>query len=136
MKLSKKQAEVLATKIRSEILKTNSFIISESLRNAVVKFKAIEDEFDAKIEELQKAKAAHEKNLKKVLGSNWNNSIRGWQSADEIIKAIERNNIPSLNEIEDKIILKAMFASEKDMQSFMDSVVKEYSAKAKKAAHS
>lgn len=133
MKLSNKQAEVLATKIHSEIIKGNSFKISDSLRNAIQRFKDVEDDFDSKIEELEKAKDAHEKNLKKVLGASWNANIRAWNNAEQIIKAIENNAIPSIDQIEDKIILKAMFASEDDMQTFMDSVVKEYTSKQKKA---
>lgn len=131
MKLSQKQAELLAGEIRQRLIDQNVNAIAPILRAKIEKFK---EDRDALIELKNKAEAAidaHDKKLATIIGKDNLGKIRKYWDADNIIEELEKANIPSLDAIEGKIILKAMFVSADEMDKFVNDLVKEFSKKKK-----
>lgn len=131
MKLSQKQAELLAGEIRQRLIDQNVNAISPLLRAKIEKFK---EDRDALIELKNKAEAAidaHDKKLPAIIGKDNIGKIRKYWDADNIIEELEKANIPSLDTIEGKIILKAMFVSADEMDKFVNDLIKEFSKKKK-----
>ena len=134
MKLSQKQAELLAGEIRQRLIDQNVNAIAPILRAKIEKFK---EDRDALIELKNKAEEnidAHDKKLATIIGKNNLGKIRKYWDADNIIEELEKANIPSLDTIEGKIILKAMFISAEEMDKFVNDLVKEFSKKKKVAS--
>lgn len=131
MKLSQKQAELLAKEIRNRLLAQGVNEVSPLLKAKIEKFK---EERDVLIEQKDKAEAAienHDKKLGNIVGKENTKKIRCYWDADIIIEELEKANIPSLETIEGKIILKAMFVSADEMDKFVNELVKEFSKKKK-----
>jgi len=127
MKISQKQASLLAKEIYGKLLKTKTQRVSENQKEAIKKFcdkrMALNQEKAKVQDEINK----HDATLKKILGGV--GGIYGGDSMTRIIEKLQEKQFPSISEIEDKIILKSMFETEDDMQKFVDGLVKEFSKK-------
>jgi len=75
------------------------------------------------VEEINK----HEGSLFKITGKI--NRLYGSDTLQTMIDKVEEKNIPSVSEIEDEILLKSMFKSEEDMETFVNGIVKKYEKK-------
>lgn len=131
MKLSAKQSGLLAAEIRQRIIESGVNSVSPILKAKIEKFK---EERDALIEKKNKAEEAidiHDKKLTAIVGKENLKKIRKYWDVDNIIDELEKCNVPTLEEIESKIILKAMFVSADEMDNFINDLVKAFSKKKK-----
>lgn len=128
MKVSQKQASLLAQEILKELKNKKLFVVSDSLRAKVREFVSKREKLTAEKDRAEKQLDAHDESFSKLTGSNRN--VRMYWKEKMICEELEKGNVPSLSELEDKIILKAMFSSEDDMKIFIESVIKEYTKKA------
>jgi hypothetical protein len=131
MKLSQKQAELLAGEIRQRLIDQNVNAIAPILRAKIEKFKEDRDVLIELKNKAEEAIDAHDKKLAAIIGKDKMGKIRKYWDADNIIEELEKANIPSLDAIEGKIILKAMFVSADEMDKFVNDLVKEFSKKKK-----
>ena len=127
MKLSQKQSQLLAAEVLSAIKKQGLCSVPEATIQKIRKWKETRDRLLKVEKEHEDARRKHDTTLAaitgRVSGVYPNNSIA------DIVDKIKEANVPSLSEIEDKIVLKAMFTTEEDLQAFVQSIVKEFSKK-------
>lgn len=129
MKISNKQATLLAQEIFERLSKSNTFKVPAELVSKIKAFKKYRNKLQEDIKKLENELSEHDKKLPSIVGKANSRNIRGYYDEDNILEKLEQANIPSIQQIEDKIILKAMFASEDDMESFVEKMVKEFSTK-------
>jgi hypothetical protein len=129
MKLSSKQAEVLAAEIHSKILSSHTSKIDPHLKSKIEAFKEERGVLDDAVKEAEQSLENHDKKLKRIIGKQWTNKIRNYWDADNIIEEIGKASVPTISQIEDKVILKAMFASADDMEKFVNDMVKDFTKK-------
>lgn len=126
MKISQKQAAILAQEIHKK-LRTNTSFVSDSTKQAVRQFISKRERLLEVKEKAQEAINEHDRTLKKFIGKC--RTISAYHDYDRMLKELETANIPNACEIEDKIILKAMFVDADDMEKFVDSIIKEFTKK-------
>lgn len=131
MKLSQKQAELLAAEIQQRIIDSEVTAISPLLRAKIEKFKEERDVLIEKKNKAEEAIEAHDKKLSAIVGKDNIKKIRKYWDVDNIIEELEKANIPTIEAIEGRIILKAMFVSAEEMDKFVNDLVKEFSKKKK-----
>lgn len=127
MKISQKQASLLAGEVLRQLKKANTF---EVPAHTVAKLEDWKDKADALLLSCKKADDAyskHEAELKKIT-NNYPN-IYGSNTVSQMVEKLRQREVPSLSSIEDKIILESMFASEDDMEKFVASIVKKFTKK-------
>ncbi len=129
MKISQKQANLLAKEIFNQLKKQNIQQVSPLLIDKIEKFKSEKDRLEAVENEARRAIEDHDKKLKHIVGKKDLHKIRSYWDVDNIIEKLEEINTPSISEIEDKIIIKSMFASEHDMDAFVIIIMKEFTKK-------
>lgn len=125
MKISQKQASLLAIEVFNELKKKS---IGEVAPILLVKVKEYKKERNRLIEVKNVAEKAidnHDAKLKTILGKSAN-KIRGYWDEENIIEKLREANTPTLTEIEDKIILNAMFSTDEDLQTFVAGIVKKF----------
>lgn len=130
MKISQKQAYLLAKEVVRQLQQKRVHKVSELTKAKVKEFCDKRMELIRKKSSVQEEINKHEASLGKVLGMSsgaWGRY--GDSSQQRIIEQLEKVNIPSVQQIEDEIVLKSMFASEDDMQSFIDKIVKSHEKK-------
>lgn len=127
MKISQKQANLLAREIVSKLKEKKVQKASDSLIAQVKKFTdvrmALNKKKAAVVEEINR----HDATLRKIVGNLPN--LYACDSVNKIIEKVEEKNMPRVQEIEDEIILKAMFKSEDDLETFVNAIVKKYEKK-------
>lgn len=131
MKLSQKQAELLAKEIRQRLLDQNANAVPPLLIAKIEKFKEERDALIDQKDKIESAIDAHDKKLGALVGKENAKKIRCYWDADNIIDELEKASIPTIEAIEGRIILKAMFASAEEMDKFVNDLVKEFSRKKK-----
>jgi hypothetical protein len=134
MKLSSKQANLLAKEIVRQLELKNSFKMSEAEKQPIKKFFDKRAELQQVKDKAQEAINTHDRTFSTLVGNK-----RGYYVSDgynKIIEQLEKKSVPAINEIEDEIILKSMFANPDDLQKFVDSIVLKYSKKLKLKAAS
>lgn len=131
MKLSQKQAQLLASEIRQRLIDSGVNSISPLLRAKIEKFKEERNALIEKKDQAEEAIDVHDKKLAALVGKDNTGKIRRYWDADNIIEELEKTNNPSLETIEGRIILKAMFTSAEEMDKFVNDLVKEFSKKKK-----
>lgn len=124
MKISQKQAYLLAKEVFEKLKKTGQFKVSELM---VAKLEAWQEKRN-KLCDLQREASSnlhkHDATLKQITGN-----VSGLYSSDTInqmVEKIKNKSVPTISQIEDKIILKQMFATDMDMEEFIQSIVKEF----------
>lgn len=127
MKISPKQASLLAIEIFKQLQAKKLFAVSPDLKLKVKAFVKKRELLRKENERIEKMIEEHDRTLYKLWGGN--QQIRNHWDEDRILSEMEKGNVPTISEISDKILLKAMFASEDDMNSFVESIVKEYTKK-------
>ena len=131
MKLNKQQTDVLAHRIVSEI--------KEKAKKQ--KFtKELEREMKAQISEVEKLyttyREAYDKFNKTRASFCKSNKDFYWYEGtkgDEVLSNIKKNyesdyttKIPSFQDVQQEIVLESVFSDEKDVQKFIDKLVKKY----------
>ena len=129
MRISNKQAELLAKEIFDRLKKTNVSKLSPELLSKLRAYKKQRDKLFAEKDKLEKEIQEWDKQLTGIVGKSNINKIRGYWDEENIIEKLEEVNTPTLQEIEDKIILKSMFTSEEDMEQFVEKLVNDFQKK-------
>ncbi len=134
MKISQKQANLLAKEILKQLKRENIGKVSEL---TIAKLKEFKEKRDVLVKAKNDAECALDKfdnSLKQIVGDN--NQIRCYHAVNQMVEVLKRQNIPSLSEIEDKIILKGMFATDQDMDTFINGIIREFTRKHKNITQS
>lgn len=127
MKISQKQASLLAEEVFKKLKKHGIGEISEVTLLKLRAFKKRQNELKEAARMADAAVDRHNDKFESIAGT-----IRGMYYSDSlprIIQKIKEGNQPTLTEIENKIILQSMFANEMDMEQFVDSIVKVFAKK-------
>ncbi len=124
MKISQKQASLLAGEVLRQLKKQNTFEVSEHTVARLEDWKEKADGLLLVCKKADDAYSKHESDLKKI--TNNHNSIYGNYSVNQMVEKLKQRDTPSLSAIQDKIILESMFASEDDMEKFVSTIVKKF----------
>lgn len=127
MKLSQKQSQLLAAEVLSAIKKQGFCSVPEATISKIRKWKEKRDQLIKIEKEHEENRRKHDVTLTAITGRV--NGVYPNNSIADIVDKIKEANIPALSEIEDKIVLKAMFTTDEDLQTFVQSIVKEFSKK-------
>lgn len=125
MKVSPKQANLLAKEVVKTLIAKKSFKVSDNIVDKLKEHFAKEKELNREKNEINERINKHDAQLYKITGK----TSRNVYNLDGAIKEMERQNLPTVQQVEDEIILRAMFANEDDMQKFLDSIVKKFEKK-------
>lgn len=127
MKISQKQAGLLATEIIAQLKKQKVNKVSEFTKAKLQEFKEKRGELLAAKNAADEAINRHDLTLRTITGTL--NRGGAYLSIKELIGEMENASIPKHSEVEDKIILQAMFATPDDLEAFVQKIVKEYTKK-------
>ena len=127
MKLSKKQTELLAAEVLKALKRQGVSHIPELTVAKLRQWKEKRDELVKAEKEAETVREKHDATLQAIVGKN--KKIRPYHSVTEMVEEMKVVNTPTLEEIEDKIILNAMFTTEEDLQSFVQSITKLFTKK-------
>ena len=128
MKLSAKQVELLAKEVLKSIKAQGVAAVSPL---TVAKLKQFKEEREKLMEACKQADDkldAHDKTLKKIVNSN---GIYARQGVSEMVETLKKESMPTEREIQDKIILNAMFTDETELELFVQKISKEFLKKKK-----
>ena len=129
MKISQKQANLLANEIFNQLKKMNVQNVSPLLVAKIEKFTDERNRLCDLQNEAGQAIEDHDKKLKTIVDKKDLSKIRCYWDAENIIEKLQEANTPTVSQIEDKIILKSMFASEQDMDAFVATIMKDFTKK-------
>lgn len=127
MKLSQKQAELLAAEVVKQLKEKRTFVIDPKQKQDLKQWVEKREALDKKVMDAQEVARQHDKLLYNICGKN--NSVCNYDPLDKMISKIEQKNIPSISQITDEIILQGMFADEKDMNSFLQKIISKWDKK-------
>lgn len=130
MKISQKQAGLLAREVLKKLQKIKVGRMPELMQQQVRQFVDKRRELVSAKAEAQEAINRHDMQLKKIVGDVKN--LYESDPAAKIIEKVEQQNIPTLSQIEDEIILKAMFADSGDLEKFIESIADGFAKKLNK----
>lgn len=126
MKISQKQASLLAQEVVKKLKKASVGELPDELMAKIKTFKSKHSALQNIVEKAESAVEKHEQTFKNIV------DIRGLYATDSlarIIQKVKEGVMPTEKEIEDKIILKSMFATDTDMETFISGIVKEFTKK-------
>lgn len=127
MKISQKQANLLAKEVAHKLKKNNVGEVPEFMVQKIREFKEKQNQLKSVVDRADQALDRHEAKFNDLVGN-----IRGLYASDSparIIQKIKEGDLPNVSEIEDKIILKSMFANDTDMETFIAAIVKKFTKK-------
>lgn len=131
MKISQKQASLLAKEVLKQLQKLKVGEVPEALINQIKKYREKRIQLLAICKEHDENYRVHESAWKKLIGAANEDRIYASDNLDTIIEKLKKKESPRLSEIEDEIILGAMFSSDDDLQSFVNKIVKKFDKKTK-----
>lgn len=131
MKISQKQATLLAKEVLNQLRKAKVGEVPDHVISQIKKFREKRQELLAVCKVHDEALKAHEDTFKKLVGASANERIYFGDSVATIVEKLKERDFPKLSQIEDEIILGAMFASDDDLQSFVGKIVKKFDKKTK-----
>jgi hypothetical protein len=124
MKISQRQAALLAKKVVAELKAKKSFKVSELIKAKIKNFVETRRELVKAKNDAAEAVNRHDATLQSIIGKV--DKLYGYDNQQAIIEKLEKKNIPSEEEICDEIILKAMFTNEEDLDKFISSITKRF----------
>jgi len=129
MKLNVTQANIVASEVLSEIKKNKK--PSKELEKKVKTFLDKYEKDSKVINDLNVKRQELEKNRTKFITDfyrsfNLSRTYIPVAKVENIIQEIENKSFPTQQEIYNKIVMKSLFTSEKDMQDFIKTIVEEY----------
>lgn len=128
MRLSSKQANLLAIEVFKKLTRAATpNEVSDSLKHKLTQFYDHRDELKAAIKEAENDLEKHDRTFADISSKISRQNIR--EGVKGCIAIMEKPKVPTVKEIEDKIILKGMFANDQDMEAFVNSIIKEYTKK-------
>lgn len=131
MKINQKQATLLAKEVLNQLKKAKVGEVPDHVVSQLKKWKEKRGGLLTACKIHDEALREHDSALKKIVGSASNERIYSTDSVSQIVEKLKERDFPKLSQIEDDIILGAMFASDDDLQSFIGKVVKKYDKKTK-----
>jgi len=129
MKISQKQAALLAREVLVQLKKAKIGEVPEATVNELHKFKEKRQRLLDACKVSDDALRSHEGTLRKIVGTNGNDRINTYDSVSQMIEKLKERDFPRVSQIEDEIILGAMFSSDDDLKSFIDKIVKKFDKK-------
>ena len=126
MKISQKQASLLASEILKQLEKKNVTRISDHQKARIIDFVEKREALQELVDEAKKKLDEHKNTLKKITGNPKSSS---WYNVKDIIAECEKTKTPTHAQIENKIILKSMFATDTDLETFIEMIAKEFTPK-------
>ena len=129
MKLNVTQANIVASEVLNEIKKSKkpSKELEKKVKTFLDKYEkdtAVINNLENKKQELQKKRNQFIANFYRSF--NLSRTYIPVAKVENIIQEIESKSTPTQSEIYNKIVMKSLFASEKDMQDFIKTIVEEY----------
>lgn len=129
MKLNVTQANIVASEVLNEIKKSKkpSKELEKKVKAFLDKYEkdtAVINNLENKKQELQKKRNQFIVNFYRSF--NLSRTYIPVAKVENIIQEIESKSTPTQSEIYNKIVMKSLFASEKDMQDFIKTIVEEY----------
>lgn len=129
MKLNVTQANIVASEVLNEIKKSKkpSKELEKKVKTFLDKYEkdsAVINDLENKKQELQKKRNQFIANFYRSF--NLSRTYIPVAKVENIIQEIESKSTPTQSEIYNKIVMKSLFASEKDMQDFIKTIVEEY----------
>ena len=129
MKLNVTQANIVASEVLSEIKKNKkpNKELEKKVKTFLDKYEkdsAVINDLENKKQELQKKRNQFIANFYRSF--NLSRTYIPVAKVENIIQEIESKSTPTQSEIYNKIVMKSLFASEKDMQDFIKTIVEEY----------
>ena len=128
MKISQKQANLLAIEIFKQLKQKKVSKVSDEMKKKLVAYiekrEALKKKDQAISEEIRK----HEQTLFGIVGK-LEERIYNSDTITQMLSKVEAKNMPSVSDIENEIILNAMFADDSDLQAFMDKIISKYEKK-------
>jgi hypothetical protein len=131
MKISQKQAGLLAREVLNQLKKQKIGEVPETIIGQLKKFKEKRQQLLDACKVSDDALREHESTLRKIVGTNGNDRINSYDSVPQMVDKLKERDFPKLSAIEDEIILGAMFSSDDDLQSFVNKIVKKFDKKTK-----
>lgn len=129
MKLNVTQANIVASEVLNEIKKSKkpSKELEKKVKAFLDKYEkdtAVINNLENKKQELQKKRNQFIVNFYRSFSLS--RTYIPVAKVENIIQEIESKSTPTQSEIYNKIVMKSLFASEKDMQDFIKTIVEEY----------
>jgi len=129
MKLNVTQANIVASEVLNEIKKSKkpSKELEKKVKTFLDKYEkdsAVINDLENKKQELQKKRNQFIVNFYRSF--NLSRTYIPVAKVENIIQEIENKSFPTQQEIYNKIVMKSLFTSEKDMQDFIKTIVEEY----------
>ena len=129
MKLNVTQANIVASEVLSESKKNKkpSKELEKKVKTFLDKYEkdsAVINDLENKKQELQKKRNQFIANFYRSF--NLSRTYIPVAKVENIIQEIENKSFPTQQEIYNKIVMKSLFTSEKDMQDFIKTIVEEY----------
>jgi len=129
MKLNVTQANIVASEVLSEIKKNKkpNKELEKKVKTFLDKYEkdsAVINDLENKKQELQKKRNQFIANFYRSF--NLSRTYIPVAKVENIIQEIENKSFPTQQEIYNKIVMKSLFTSEKDMQDFIKTIVEEY----------
>lgn len=129
MKLNVTQANIIASEVLSQIKKNKkpNKELEKKVKTFLDKYEkdsAVINDLENKKQELQKKRNQFIANFYRSF--NLSRTYIPVAKVENIIQEIENKSIPTQSEIYNKIVMKSLFTSEKDMQDFIKTIVEEY----------
>jgi hypothetical protein len=127
MKISQKQAQLLATQVVEELKKKKTHRVPDQIKSKLREFMTVREDLLNAEKKAEQIRRSHDSKLKEIVG----NQVRAepYWTFSKIVEAIEEKNIPKVSDVQDQIVLQAMFKSDVDMETFIASIVKKFEKK-------
>lgn len=124
MKISQRQAQLLAKEIVNQLKAKKVQKVPEPVKEQLKQFLEKRRQLVNEKADVQEKINRHDGTLPKIIGGA--RGIHASSTFSQMIERMEEKNIPTTQQIEDEILLKSMFKSEEDMETFVNSIVKKY----------
>ena len=127
MKISQKQAELLAKRVVAKLKSKKSNRVSDLTKAKIETFVEKRRELQRINDEAQQELNKHDNSLWKIIGNI--RHVYAYDSVSKIVEKVEQKLIPSEQDVADEIILNAMFTEQGDLEKFLETVSKKFEAK-------
>ena len=129
MKISQKQSELLAKEVLKSLKAAKAGEVPPHVIEQVRKFKEKRKKLLDVCKIHDEALRSHESTWKSIVGAANDEKIYYSDNLDKIVEKLKEREVPRLSVIQDEIILNAMFASDDDLQTFINKIVKKFEKK-------
>lgn len=126
MKISQKQASLLAKEVQKKLKSIKVNRVSEEFKAKLREWKSKRETLKKACDDAEAALEKHDERVEQICGGV---DVCGHWSITQIINKVEEREVPKLSEIEDEIILNAMFSNDEDLKTFIDKIAKKLEKK-------